>query len=229
VDGTLFALIEAYEAESIRVTQRDRYRGRGMKGSLRVLGGILTLSALLTACGREEENRTGYEELNVTADTSEAYEEEIAAPVTTTQSGLTVEGPLTATGQLEGIAEGAPPGAVTVTEYGEGTTVLIKIDRYTSGTELVASLVEGPCQRPGDIVAPLGEPFEIGPEGFATYTTQVSIPTLTFLDGEHSIRINTPGQGAPEFTLACAELPQAPLNELQRQIPGTQEEEELLR
>lgn len=189
--------------------------------------GMLGLAAwALLAAGCAEEPRTPalddegaedptpYERLETTADTSEGYESEGAAPVTPVQgpegpADVTVGGPLTATGNLRGIARNAPPGSVTISEQGAGTRVSVKIDRYTPGTTLVASLVQGTCQRPGEVVARVGEPFSIGTAGYATLTADVPIPARTVLNGRHSLRINTPGQGAPEMVLACAELPAA--------------------
>lgn len=183
--------------------------------------GVLTLAAaamLVTGCGREEaglegeDDRTAYEALATAADTAEGFESSNAAPVVPVQgaagpAGVSPGGPLTATGNLEGIAEGAPPGAVTVTESGGGTTVLIDITRYTAGTQLAASLVRGSCDEAGVPVSRIGQPFTIQQSGIGRLQATIGTPTRQMLDGRHSIRVHTPGGDAPDMVLACADLP----------------------
>jgi hypothetical protein len=155
----------------------------------------------------------------VAADTSEGYEEgAIPVPVEPVQSGGTVRGPLTATGNLVGIDENAPPGSIVVSEAGQGTRVSVKIDRYAPGSELQVSFARGMCSEPGDVVHTVDPLLTIGANGFATLIQQIPLPTRALLDGRHSVRVSTPGQNAPEFVLACANLPQAPLTPDQ---PGT--------
>lgn len=156
--------------------------------------------------------RTPEQQLSVTGDTSQGYRGPEAAPVTPVQGGTTLGGPLTATGNLIGIARDAPPGAVTLTEAGPGgTQVLIKIDRYTPGTKLAATLNAGSCGQPGAVVAQVGGPFEVESSGFATLQASVPQPTASLLDGRHSVRITNPGavtpRTPPTFTFACADLP----------------------
>ena len=176
----------------------------------------LLLAALATGCSQDTadmavdeavEDRTPYERLETTADTAQGYGTAEAAPVTPVQGGATAGGPLTMTGQFEAIAEGAPPGSVTLTEVGQGTRVLIQINRYTAGTTLVATLTEGTCDSPGEIVQRIGEPFTISPQGIATLDAQIPVRTQNLMAGEYSVRLNTPGRGTPEMVLACADLP----------------------
>lgn len=179
---------------------------------------LLAASLFLGACSTEDvvvdeevQNRTPYEQLAVTADTSEGFEEGAPVPVTPVQGGRTVggpDGPLTATGTFRGLAEGSyPPGSVVVTEEGTGTQVSVKIDRYEPGTELEVSIVRGGCQLPGTEVVSLGM-VEVGPAGFATEIFHADIPTQTVISEAYSIRLNTPGgEHAPEFVLACADMP----------------------
>lgn len=184
--------------------------------------GVAAAALLLWGCGSDEmrEDVTGeesagqapYEELAIAADTAEGYEDRSAAPVTPVQgpqgpADATVNAPLTATGNLRGIAENFPPGTITVTDAGAGTQVLVAIDRYTPGTTLVATLTRGSCADAGQTVTRIGEPFTISDRGFATLDATIGVPARTILDGRHSIRINTPGRGAPEIVLACAEMP----------------------
>lgn len=179
---------------------------------------LLAAAALLaTGCGREEagleeDELTGSQELATAADTSEAFEDPTAAPVVPVQgtrgpAGPTAGGPLTATGNLRGVAEGAPPGRVTVTESAAGTTVLVDITRFTAGTELAASLVRGSCDEAGSPVTLIGEPFRIQRSGIGILESEIGIPTRQILDGRHSIRIHSPDGNAPAMVLACADLP----------------------
>lgn len=176
----------------------------------------LLLAALAIGCSQDTadvaidedvEDRTPYERLENTADTAQGYGAAEAAPVTPVQGGATVGGPLTMTGQFEAIAEGAPPGSVTLTEVGEGTRVLIQIHRYTAGTTLAATLTEGTCDARGEIVEPIGEPFTVSPQGIATLDARIPVRTQNLMAGVYSVRLNTPGRGAPEMVLACANLP----------------------
>lgn len=183
--------------------------------------GVLTLTAaavLIAGCGREEAglegegDRTAYEDLATAADTSEGFEGSGAAPVVPVQGAtgpgeVTPGGALTATGNLQGIAEGAPPGAVTVTESNGGTTVLIDITRYTAGTELAASLVRGSCNEAGVPVTRIGQPFTIQQSGIGRLQATIETSTRQLLDGRHSIRVHTPDGDAPDMVLACAGLP----------------------
>jgi hypothetical protein len=187
----------------------------------RIVLGLLVCSLGVAGCGDDEvEDRTPYERLAVTADTAEGYEEGgVPAPVTPVQgpegpADVTVGGPLTATGELRGVAGNAPPGSVTVTEYGQGTRVQVAIHRYTEGTELQASIVAGSCELPGEVVRTIPDILTIGTGGVATLVTQVPIPTRTLLNGRHSIRVTNPGAtppaaNTPEIVLACANLPAA--------------------
>jgi hypothetical protein len=174
------------------------------------LGGIALLGCgLLLGCSDtgQEAAETPGQELSVTADTSAGFQDSaIPSPVTPVQGA---EGaPLTATGELRGTGTNAPPGSVTVTEAGAGgTQVLLKIDHYTPGTRLAATLNQGSCEQPGTVVAPIGEPFEVDPSGFATLQASVSQPTASLLDGRHSVHVTTVG-AEPESVLACAELPE---------------------
>lgn len=159
------------------------------------------------AIDEDVEDRTPYEQLENTADTAEAYGGTDAAPVTPVQGGETVGGPLTMTGQFEAIAQGAPPGSVTLTEAGEGTRVLVQINRYTAGTTLAATLTEGTCGSRGEVVQRIGEPFTVSEQGIATLDARIPLRTQNLLAGVYSVRLNTPGRGAPEMVLACADLP----------------------
>ncbi len=178
----------------------------------------LLLAALAIGCSRDTaetaidedvEDRSPYEQLENTADTSEAYGTAQAAPVTPVQGGATVGGPLTMTGQFEGVAEGAPPGSVTLTETAQGTRVLIQVNRYTAGTQLAATLTRGGCASAGEVVHRIGEPFSISPQGIGTLDAPLPVPTRELMSGAYSVRLNTPGRGAPEMVLACADLPEA--------------------
>lgn len=167
-----------------------------------------------TAIDDDVTNRTPYEQLDVAADTAEGYKEEIAAPVVPVQGGETTGGPLTATGNLRGIAADAPPGTIAVTQRGVQSLVSITISRYTVGTELQASITEGSCERPGEVVYTIEEVIRIGPSGQAALNAEVPIPTTTLLNGNHSVRITNPGASPPradppEIVLACATLPSA--------------------
>lgn len=173
---------------------------------------------LLSGCGREEAglegegDRSAYEDLATAAETASAYEDSTAAPVAPVQgaagpAGVNPSGALTATGNLEGVAEGAPPGTVTVTESDGGTTVLMDITRYTAGTELAASLVRGTCDESGVPVTRIGETFRIRRTGIGTLQATIAADTRQILDGHHSIRVHTPDGDAPEMVLACADLP----------------------
>lgn len=193
-----------------------------MNGKMRAIGALLPLGLLLAACGGEEqpastgdENLTGNEELTVAADTSSAYGSAAAAPVTPVQSGDNVDGPLTATGNLQPIAERFPPGSVTVTQADGGTRVLVKIDRYQPGTELAVSFVTGGCQEQGNVVHTVDKTMQVGTEGFATLDATAPVPTATLLDGRHSVRVHSPGSGPPQMVFACANLPAVTPN------PGT--------
>ena len=171
---------------------------------------------LLAGCGRddagleEQDDQTPYQELAVAADTSDAFEDSMAVPVVPVQGegGPTgVGGALTATGNLVGVAEGDPPGSVTVTEAPGGTTVLLDITRYTEGTDLAASLVRGSCDEAGSTVTRIGEPFRIRSGGIGRLNATIDAATRQILDGRHSIRVHTPDSDAPEMVLACADLP----------------------
>lgn len=191
---------------------------------------VFTLGCLLVVGCQEEgqevgidpdvEDRTPYEELYTTADTAEGYESRnVPAPVTPVQgpegqANVSVGGPLTATGQLRGVAGNDSPGSVTVSEYGQGTRVQVAINRYTEGTRLQAALVSGSCEQPGQVLRAIPAVIEIGAGGVGTLVTQVPIPTRTLLDGRHSIRVTNPGAtpptaNTPEMVFACANLPQA--------------------
>lgn len=193
-------------------------------------------AAALAACDVGEEagvatgenpDRTGYEQMAVAADTSEGYEQgNIPAPVTPVQSGGTVGAPLTATGNLVGIEPNAPPGSIVVSEAGQGTQVSVKIDRYSPGSKLQVSFARGLCRQPGDVVHTVDQLLTISNEGFATLVQQIPVPTRGLLDGRHSVRVSTPGQGAPEFVLACANLPRAPLNPNQVADPAFPERQQ---
>jgi hypothetical protein len=174
------------------------------------LGGIALLGCgLLLGCSDagQEADQTPGEQLSVAADTSVGFQDSaVASPVTPVQGG---EGaPLTATGELRGAGTDAPPGSVTVTEAGAGgTQVLLKIDHYTPGTRLAATVNQGSCEQPGTVVAPIGEPFEVGANGFATHQASATRSTASLLDGRHSVHVTTVG-GEPASVLACAELPE---------------------
>jgi hypothetical protein len=186
-----------------------------MKPTMAVWVGVgVGLLAIGAGCGdRDAEERTAYEELATTADTADGYQTAESAPVTPVQGTGTIEAPLTASGSLEGIAEGAPPGSVSVTEVANGTRVLINITRYQPGTELRASLVQGSCQSPGAVVTSIEETLRVGQDGIGTLDAQIPVPTTTVLNGRHSIRLTNPaavtGQGAPEMVFACTSLPTA--------------------
>lgn len=188
----------------------------------RYLAGGLMVAALWTAgCGgdaveREGQEQTPAEQLSTTADTSEGFQSGAPAPVTPVQGAegnttttTTEQGALTATGNLAGAGSNAPVGSVTLTESGPGSTqVRVKIDRYTPGSRLQASLVAGSCQQPGGTVATVGQPFEVEREGFATLVASVPQPTRALLDGRHSVRVASPGgAGGQQPVLACADLP----------------------
>lgn len=193
-----------------------------MNGKMRAIGALLPLGLLLAACGGDDdlastgdENLTGNEQLTVAADTSTAYGTDAAAPVTPVQSGDNVDGQLTATGNLQPIAEQAPPGSVTVTEVAGGTRVLVKIDKYQPGTELAVSFATGGCQEQGSVVHTVDETIQVGTQGFATLDATTPVPTATLLNGRHSVRVHSPGSGPPQMVFACAELPASTPN------PGT--------
>ena len=178
--------------------------------------GVLLCATLVAACSQDTaemgidedvEDRSPYEQLGTTSDTAEGYGTSAAAPVAPVQGGATVEGPLTMTGQFEPIAEGAPPGSVTLTEEGQGTRVIIQINRYTVGTELAATLARGDCASSGEIVQQIGESFTIDPQGVGTLRATIPVATRSLMTGAYSVRLNTPGRGAPEFVLGCADLP----------------------
>lgn len=196
-----------------------------MNGTTRAVCVLLPLGLLL-ACGADEppgavdENLTGNENLTVTADTSAGYESQAAAPVTPVQSGENVAGPLTATGNLQPIAERFPPGSVTVTQADGGTRVLVKIDRYQPGTELAVSFVTGGCQEQGDVVHTVDKTMQVGTEGFATLEATAPVPTTTLLDGRHSVRVHAPGSGPPQMVFACAMLPASTPNAGTAPIPN---------
>ena len=176
------------------------------------------LTAVLLAVGacsseqrvdEEVEDRTAYEDLFTTADTSEAYDTDQAAPVTAVQGTGTRSGPLTATGQLEGIADGAPPGSVVITEAGPGTLIQVQIDRYAVGTELKVALARGSCQDPGEILRTLDGTIRIDAQGLGSLQERIDVPAATVLNGEHSLRVTDAGEGPADIILACANLPAA--------------------
>lgn len=188
---------------------------------------IFAVAALAACDAGEDPNHTGYEQMAIAADTSEGYEEgNIPTPVTPVQSGGTLNAPLTATGNLVGIDPNAPPGSIVVSEAGQGTQVSVKIDRYAPGSKLQVSFARGLCSQPGDVVHTVNELLTINNEGFATLIQQIPVPTRGLLDGRHSVRVSTPGQGAPEFVLACANLPPAPLNPNQTADPAFPERQQ---
>lgn len=206
-----------------RLEARSHFHRTDMNNS-KILS-LLALPLLLGACDAGDEavvdeateDRTGYEQLGTVADTSTGYETNLAAPVTIVQGGGTVNAgaeaaPITAAGNLRGIAPGAPPGSISVTEQGPGVLFSIKIDRYTAGTPLQAFLVQGGCEGPADPAQAIGEPFEVSEAGFATQEARLDVPARTVFDGRHAVRITNPGDpnSAPTIVLACAELPPAP-------------------
>lgn len=177
-------------------------------------------AAVVAACGRDEPgldgeavDRTGYEELTIAADTAEGFEEsEEAAPVVPVQGArgpaeVTPGGPLTATGNLRGVAGDAPPGTVTVTEADGVTAVLVKVDRYTPGVRLRASVAAGACDASGIPVTRVGQVFTVGADGIGTVQGRVPIATREVLDGRHSVRVHTADGATPDMVLACADLP----------------------
>ena len=176
---------------------------------------LIALLLVVGACSAEQrvdeevEDRTAYEDLVTTADTSEAYESDRAAPVTAVQGTGTRSGPLTATGQLQGIAGGEPPGSVVITEDGPGTLVQVQINRYTVGTELKVALARGSCQESGEIVRALDGTIRIDAQRIGTLEERIPIPAATVLNGEHSLRVTDPGEGTAEVVFACADLPAA--------------------
>lgn len=152
---------------------------------------------------REVENRTPYEQLdNVAQSDAEDYGGPGAAPVTAVQGGATIGGPLTATGQFEGIGQNPPPGSVTLTQVEQGTRLSILINRHTANARLQADIVRGTCQAQGAVVQTLPETIRTGEDGVADVNAVVPIPTAQLLDGQHAVRL-TSNAGV----VGCAMLP----------------------
>lgn len=197
-----------------------------MNGTRRAIGVLLPLGLLLGCgdgnepAGNRSEDLTANEELTVAADTSQAYGTTGAAPVVPVQGGNNVDGPLTATGNLDPIAEQLPPGSVTITQVQGGTKLLVKIDKYQPGTELAVSFVAGGCGAQGDVVHTVAETMQVGTEGFATLETDTPVPTTTLMDGRHSVRVHSPGSGPPQMVFACANLPAAPQGAGEGPVPN---------
>lgn len=153
---------------------------------------------------REVENRTPYEQLDNTAQSeAEDYGGPGAAPVTPVQGGATVGGPLTATGQFEGVGQNPPPGSVTLTQVEQGTRLSILINGYTANARLQADIVRGTCQTQGAVVQTVPGTIQTGEDGVADINAVVPVSTAQLLDGQHAVRL-TSNAGV----VGCAMLPQ---------------------
>lgn len=182
-----------------------RIAGLGLVAWVALAGGCSS-EPEQAAVQRDTQNETPYEQEFATADTSEAYRTGDAAPVSPVQGGNTLGGTaLTATGNLRGVGGGAAPaGAVTVTEQGPGTQILVSVTRHAPGTRMQASIVQGDCQQPGAVVATVPQVIEVGPEGIVNFNGTVQVATNQILDGRHAVRLATPDG---QTTLACSDLP----------------------
>lgn len=187
----------------------------------RLLRCALALPLLAAAaCGgtRDEQHvddeiaeRTAYEEGVIAGDTSAGYRSSAPVPVTPVQGAGTTGGPLTATGNFQGVAQGFPPGNLTIVEDGPGATrVSVVVQRYSVGAPLEFSLVRGDCERTGQVVTAIGQ-AQVPESGIVSEDFTVQLPIRTVMDGQHSIRIANPARaGDPLVVLACAQIPAAP-------------------
>jgi hypothetical protein len=174
----------------------------------------------LAACGgiRDEEHvddriaeRTAYEEMAIAGDTSTGYRSSAPAPVVPVPGSGTTDGPLTATGNFQGVAEGFPPGSLTIVEDGPNATRFsIVVQRYAAGAPLEFSVVRGDCRAGGQVVRVIGQ-AQVPESGIVSQDYTVQLPTRTVMDGQHSVRIANPVRaGDPLVVLACADIPPAP-------------------
>ena len=186
--------------------------------------GVLALAAgvLLAGCtgqgiGKDEPvaeerdmERTPYEQLDNAAQSSDAYDGgPQAAPVTPVQGGATVGGPLTATGQFQGVGGNPPPGSVTLTETAGGTRLSILIRQYSGNAQLRVAVVQGNCQTPGQVVQMAPQPVQTAAGGIGNLETEIPVPTAQILDGRHAIQLLVgEASGASSGAVAgCADLP----------------------
>lgn len=174
---------------------------------------VAAAATLVAGCGADEEEapggRTPYEELSIASDTAEGFDADQPSGVTPVQGGATVDGPLTATGNLHGTQPTAPPGNVTVTEHGDQTRLLVSLQPGTTDAQFEASVIRGRCGERGQVVHEVAEDIQVDDTGIGAAEAVVPIPTERLLDGNHSIRLTLPDeQATAEVVLACADLPQ---------------------
>jgi hypothetical protein len=172
-----------------------------------------TGAALLAGCAQDAaertDDRTPYEELSAAADSADGFGPDQPAGVTPVQGGATQPGALTATGNFTGTQPDAPPGNVTLTQDGDGTRILINVQRYTAGAELRPVIVAARCGSTGATVLTVPRVITIPAEGVASLDTRVDLSTDRLLDGNHSVRLMNPQEpGSTDVVLACADLPE---------------------
>ena len=185
---------------------------------MKKLASLLAVAVVVAGCRGESpdeypvvDEREPYGELATAADTAEEeFLTDETVGVIAVQGGRLIEGPFTATGNLRPEGAGSPPGAVTISEAGGGTRLLVSLEGQQVGGQLQATFVLGMCGQNGTVVQVVEPVITIPPSGLANFETTVPVPTRSLFDGAHSFKIvPAPAQTGPQdagAVLACANL-----------------------
>ncbi|MBW3573005.1 MAG: hypothetical protein KY467_18065 [Gemmatimonadetes bacterium] len=110
-------------------------------------------------------------------------------------------------GRLSPVNNSGVTGSATLHALGEQTEILLNVTGISEGNRLLhGSIVQGTCERPGTVVAPVG-PIPVGAGNIATLTDTIPLPALTVLNGAHALQVKGDNAGPATPPLACSPLP----------------------